>query len=93
MVGEDLLVNPFFWTIAVLLITSFILFYRVIAGPTQPDRIVGFNTISTKIVVVIALLSILYDEYYMVDLALVLLLVNAVGGLILAKHFEMGAAK
>ncbi len=74
--------------IIVLLLTSFILIYRVIAGPTLPDRIVGLNTITTKIVVVIALLSVLLKEYYLIDLAIVLLLVNAVGGLIFSKHFE-----
>ncbi len=93
MVGEDFLVNPFFWTIMVLLVTSFILFYRVIKGPTLPDRIVGINTITTKVVVVIALLSVINDEYFMMDLAIVFLMVSAVGGLILAKHFEKGGKR
>lgn len=88
MVEENLLVEPLGWVIIVLLITSFILIYRVIAGPTLPDRIVGLNTITTKIVVVIALISVLFKQYFLLDLAIIVLMVNAVGGLILSKHFE-----
>ncbi|MDD3492097.1 MAG: monovalent cation/H+ antiporter complex subunit F [Candidatus Thermoplasmatota archaeon] len=88
MAGEDFLVNPLGWAVLVLLGTSFVLVYRVLAGPTLPDRIVGLNTITTKVVVVIALLAGLLEEYFLLDLAIVLLMVNAVGGLILAKHFE-----
>ena len=90
MAGEDFLVNPLGWAILVLLGTSFVLVYRVLVGPTLPDRIVGLNTITTKIVVVIALLVGLLEEYFLLDLAIVLLMVNAVGGLIMAKHFERG---
>jgi len=88
MAGENLLVDPLGWTILVLLATSLILFYRVLAGPTVPDRIVGLNTITTKVVVIIALLAGFLEEYFLIDLAIVLIMVNAVGGLILAKHFE-----
>ena len=88
MAGEDLLVDPLGWTILVLLATSLALFYRVLAGPTVPDRIVGLNTITTKVVVIIALLAGFLEEYFLLDLAIVLIMVNAAGGLILAKHFE-----
>lgn len=77
----------------VLLITSFILIYRVVVGPTLPDRVVGFNTITTKLVVVIAIFSILVEEYYLLDLAIVLLMVNGVANLILAKHMEKEAKR
>ncbi|MGM0405267.1 MAG: monovalent cation/H+ antiporter complex subunit F [Thermoplasmatota archaeon] len=93
MVEEDLLVSPLFWTIVILLSTSFILFYRVILGPTLPDRLIGMNTITTKVVVVIAVLSIFINEYFLIDLAIVLLMVNTVGSLILAKHLERGESK
>ncbi|MFW5903940.1 MAG: monovalent cation/H+ antiporter complex subunit F [Candidatus Saliniplasma sp.] len=93
MVEEDLLVSPLFWSIVILLGTSFILFYRVIAGPTLPDRLIGMNTITTKVVVVIAIFSIFINEYFLIDLAIVLLMVNTVGSLILAKHLEWSGVK
>ncbi|MFW6048083.1 MAG: monovalent cation/H+ antiporter complex subunit F, partial [Candidatus Natronoplasma sp.] len=61
-----------------------------VMGPTIPDRIIGLNTITTKIVVGIAVISIVTEQYFLIDLAIVLLMVNTVGGLILAKHFERG---
>ena len=88
MVEENILVSPLGLTIIVLLITSFILIYRVVVGPTLPDRVVGFNTITTKMVVVIAVLSVLMREFYLLDLAIVLLMVNGVVNLILSKYLE-----
>ncbi len=90
MVEEYLLVNPFTLALFIVLFTSIILVYRVVAGPTTPDRIVGFNTISTKITIVIAIMAFLKGEYLLIDLAIVLLMMNALGSLILAKHFERG---
>lgn len=49
----------------------------------------GLNTVTTKIVVIIALLSVILEAYFLLDIAIVLLMVNAVGGLILAKYMEV----
>ncbi|WP_258083813.1 monovalent cation/H+ antiporter complex subunit F [Thermococcus thermotolerans] len=84
MAQEGLLVSAFY----VLVFTAILITYRVVRGPTLPDRIVGLNTITTKVVVIIAVVSVIRGEYYLVDLAIVLLMVNAVGGLILAKYME-----
>ncbi|CAB50114.1 monovalent cation/H+ antiporter complex subunit F [Pyrococcus abyssi] len=72
----------------ILLGTALMAMYRVIAGPTLPDRVVGLNTITTKIVGILTILAILWREYYLIDMAIVLLMVNSIGGLILAKHME-----
>ncbi|NJE85143.1 cation:proton antiporter [Thermococcus sp. CX2] len=84
MAQEGLLVSAFY----LLVFTAMLISYRVVRGPTLPDRIVGLNAITTKVVVIIAVLSVLQQEYYLIDLAIVLLMVNAVGGLILAKYME-----
>ena len=88
MVEEDLLVNPFGWGALVLIVTSLILSYRVLFGPTLADRIVGINTVTTKLVVILAIFGFIMEEYFLLDLAIVLLMVNAVGSLILAKYME-----
>ncbi len=88
MVEENLLVTPFGWGVLVLMFTSILLTYRVLFGPTLPDRIVGLNTITTKVVIMIAILSVISKQYFLIDLAVVLLMVNAVGGLILSKYLE-----
>ncbi|RLF81295.1 cation:proton antiporter [Thermococci archaeon] len=88
MVEENLLVNPFGWGAIVLVITSLILSYRVLFGPTLADRILGINTVTTKTVIILAIFGFMAKEYFFLDLAVVLLMVNAVGGLILAKYME-----
>lgn len=71
--------------------TATLVSYRVIFGPTLADRAVALNTATTKAVVIIAMLSILYDAPYLLDVSIVLLMVNAVGGLIIAKYLEVRA--
>ena len=88
MVEEELLVNPFGWGVLILIATSLILSYRVRFGPTLADRIVGINTVTTKLVVILAIFGFIMKEYFFLDLAIVLLMVNAVGSLILAKYME-----
>lgn len=88
MVEENLLVTPFGWGVLILIFTSILLTYRVLFGPTLPDRVVGLNTITTKVVIIIVILSVISKRYFLIDLAVVLLMVNAVGGLILAKYLE-----
>ncbi|MDK2869325.1 MAG: multicomponent Na+:H+ antiporter subunit [Pyrococcus sp.] len=84
MVKENVLVAG----IWILLATAIIASYRVIFGPSLGDRVVGLNTITTKVVGAIAILSVLWREWYLLDLAIVLLMVNSVGGLIMAKYME-----
>jgi len=88
MVEENLLVSPFGWGAVVLVITSLVLSYRVLFGPTLADRIVGINTVTTKTVIILSIFGFIAKEYFFLDLAIVLLMVNAVGGLILAKYME-----
>ncbi|AAL81276.1 cation:proton antiporter [Pyrococcus furiosus DSM 3638] len=89
MVKEDVLVAG----IWILLATAIIASYRVIFGPSLADRVVGLNTITTKIVGAIAILSVLWREWYLLDIAIVLLMVNSVGGLIIAKYMERRGRK
>ncbi|MDK2913942.1 MAG: multicomponent Na+:H+ antiporter subunit [Thermococcaceae archaeon] len=79
------------YAIAFLLFTATLVSYRVIFGPTLADRAVALNTATTKAVVIIAMLSLLYDAPYLLDVSIVLLMVNAVGGLIIAKYMEVRA--
>ncbi|WP_054839599.1 monovalent cation/H+ antiporter complex subunit F [Thermococcus sp. JCM 11816] len=91
MAQENLLVIlPY--AVAFLVFTATLVSYRVIFGPTLADRAVALNTATTKAVVIIAMLSILYDAPpYLLDVSIVLLMVNAVGGLIIAKYLEVRA--
>lgn len=89
MAGEDILVDPLIIVSAVLIITSLICMYRVVCGPTAIDRMIGFNTIGTKMIVFFVLLSVFYEKAIFLDLAIAYSLVNFLGPLILTKSMMM----
>lgn len=60
-------------------------FYRVVRGPTLPDRVVAVNGIGTATVVVLALLAVGLDEGGLLDVAIVYALLNFLLSLGLAK--------
>lgn len=64
---------------------ALIAFYRVLRGPTLPDRVVAVNGIGTATVVVLALLAVGLDEPGLLDVALVYALLNFLLSLGLAK--------
>lgn len=63
--------------------------YRVLAGPTIFDRLIGINLIGTKAIILLLLLGVLSGRTEMfVDISLSYALISVVGILTLAKTFE-----
>jgi multicomponent Na+:H+ antiporter subunit F len=63
--------------------------YRVLAGPTLFDRLLGINLIGTKAIILLLLLGVLSGRTEMfVDISLSYALISVVGILTLAKTFE-----
>jgi len=50
--------------------TSFLSLYRLLIGPTVFDRIVAASAITTKTIVVVAVLSFLYDQDIYLDISI-----------------------
>lgn len=65
-------------------------FIRGIAGPTSLDRVVVINVIGTKTVVIMVMMSFIYDEYFFVDVALVYALISFIATICVAKYLERG---
>ncbi|MCK4310082.1 MAG: cation:proton antiporter [Methanomicrobia archaeon] len=91
MVGENILVDPLLIVSIVLIGTSIICMFRVIYGPTLIDRMIGFNTIGTKMIIFFVLLSVFYERSIFLDLAIAYSLINFLSPLILVKYLEMEA--
>jgi multisubunit Na+/H+ antiporter MnhF subunit len=51
---------------------------------------VGFNTISTKVTVMLVLLSVLYGRALFLDVAIGFAMLNITGSLVVAKYMEGG---
>jgi multicomponent Na+:H+ antiporter subunit F len=78
-------------TKAVMLILSLTIFfclYRAVVGPTVPDRIIGINVIGTKVVVMFVLVSVIFDQAFFFDIALLYALLLYVTTLAFVKYLE-----
>ena len=70
--------------LAVLIVLSLI---RSVLGPGIPDRIIAINMTGTMIIMVIAILSVLLDENYLVDVCLIYAMISFLGVVVLCKVY------
>jgi len=84
-------VQDFFLTMSVILGLAMVLpFYRVAAGPTVYDRILGAGVIGTKTIGVISLVGFVFGRMDMfVDIAIAYAVLNFIGVIAIAKYLEM----
>lgn len=64
--------------------------YRVIQGPTVPDRVVGLDTIGTNVVAIAVLFAIQSDAGFFVDVALVLAIIGFISTIAVARYVTDG---
>lgn len=76
-------------TTIALSVAIIIPFYRVAAGPTVYDRILGVGVMGTKAIVLITLVGFIFDRFDMfIDIALAYALLNFIGTVAIAKYLE-----
>ena len=66
-------------TMWLMFVSMLIYFIRVITGPTIWDRLHSFSLISTKVLLLIILCASLFDEAFLLDVAIVYALVGFIG--------------
>ncbi len=71
-----------------LIVCCALCLYRIAKGPSAPDRMVAIDILGTVVVGFVALLTVVMDKAYMLDVALVWALVSFVGTLALAKFLS-----
>jgi multicomponent Na+:H+ antiporter subunit F len=78
--------------IALFLITvaMFGLIYRVIKGPTTPDRVVALDALGITLVAVIAILSIILRTNAFLDIILLIGILAFIGTVAFSKFLEKG---
>ncbi|KIL75928.1 Na(+) H(+) antiporter subunit F [Bacillus badius] len=64
--------------------------YRLIKGPTVPDRIVALDAIGINLVAMIAVLSMLFRTYVFLDVILLLGILSFIGTTAFSKFLEKG---
>ncbi|MCD6182740.1 MAG: cation:proton antiporter [Thermovirga sp.] len=65
-------------------------FYRVVVGPTVPDRIVAADAMTVLMTTTLATLSIVFKSGVFLDIALAFAILAFADVLIMAKYFEHG---
>ena len=70
---------------AAFVLTSLVGVYRIVRGPTMPDRVIAVNVIGSNTVIVIALLAAAIGEPGALDIALVYALLNFLMSIAISK--------
>lgn len=73
-----------------LAILTFLCLYRAYVGPTAADRVVAINVITTKVAMLIALLSIITGQEVFVDVALIYAMMGFIATICVSKYIEKG---
>ena len=64
--------------------------YRVIRGPTTPDRVVALDTIATNVVAIAVLVALSTGEGVFVDVSLVLAIIGFITTVAVARYVTEG---
>lgn len=70
--------------LAILIVACLI---RSVLGPRVTDRIVAVNSIGTMTIVIIAILSVLLEEAYLLDVCLIYAMISFVAVIVLSKIY------
>ena len=76
------------YLILAIVLSAILTFYRVIKGPSVPDRIVAMNSIGVMFLLVLVLLSYYLERKIFIDVALVYGVLIFIDVIIMAKYFR-----
>ncbi|APH04993.1 monovalent cation/H+ antiporter complex subunit F [Bacillus weihaiensis] len=74
--------------ILAIVLSAILTFYRVMKGPSLPDRIAAMNSIGVMFLLVLVLLSYYFERKIFIDVALVYGVVLFVVVLMMAKYLK-----
>ena len=64
--------------------------YRIVKGPSMPDRVMALDYIGVNIIAAIAILSVLLHTYAFFDIILLIGILSFVGTIAFARFIERG---
>lgn len=74
-----------------LLVTMALALLRALLGPTVYDRVLAVNMLGTKTVLLLSVITLLFDRPEFLDIALVYALINFIGVLAVLEFFRKRA--
>lgn len=85
-----MMMTAFTGTIIFLALMTFFSLYRAYAGPSAADRVVAINVLTTKIAMLIVLLSMVTEQEVFVDVALIYAMMGFIATICVSKYIEKG---
>ena len=81
----------FIWVCLILVLLSIIgMLYRVFRGPSIPDRLIALDAIGVMLISAIALLSVLFDTGFFLEVILLIAIMSFIGTVSFSKFIEKG---
>ncbi|MCM3745461.1 Na(+)/H(+) antiporter subunit F1 [Sporosarcina luteola] len=81
----------FIWVSLILVVLSMIgVMIRVFRGPSVPDRLIALDGIGVMLISAIALISILFDTPFFIDVILLIAIMSFIGTVSFSKFIERG---
>lgn len=83
--------TTFYWAALLLVSVAFVfLLFRLVKGPTTADRVVALDALGISLISMVALLSLLYDTGFFLEVILLLSILSFIGTTAFAKFLERG---
>ncbi|SOC42433.1 Na(+)/H(+) antiporter subunit F1 [Ureibacillus acetophenoni] len=79
-----------FIALALFMVAIFLILYRVIVGPSMPDRAMGLDTIGVNLVSAMAIVSIILSTTAFLEAILILGILSFIGTIAFSKYIERG---
>lgn len=81
----------FIWVCLMLVFLSMVgIMYRVFRGPSVPDRLIALDGIGVMMISAIALISIIFDTKFFIDVILLIAIMSFIGTVSFSKFIERG---
>ncbi len=78
--------GPFEICVLILAVLILISLYRLVAGPTSPDRVVALDAINTLVVGIMFALGVVFKENIFVDVAILYAVLSFIGTIYFAWY-------
>ncbi|GEK34687.1 Na(+)/H(+) antiporter subunit F1 [Kurthia sibirica] len=66
------------------------LVYRLVKGPSAPDRVIALDSIGVSVIALVGLFSIYVETSFYIDIALLLAILSFIGTIAFSKFIEKG---
>jgi multicomponent Na+:H+ antiporter subunit F len=84
------MIDLFYASVIVLILTIFLCLYRVVIGPGVENRLIAVNTIGTTTIIILVLIGLIYGRPIFLDIAIVYAMINFIATLAVARYLKEG---